>query len=275
MAGGKALNVARVLRRLGEPVRVVGTLGGMPEAFIRAWCDREGVDARWIRIEGHSRTCVIVVDPNSSHQTVLNEPGPTLTATDLQQVTATLDEATAAGDTLCISGSLPLGVPDTFYADLVHRMRKRDVRVLVDASGEPLRLALEAHPWAAAPNAAECAGALSLPDDPPRLLAALSRQTEHALLTLGSEGLLYADHAAAWHCFPPVVQAVNAVGSGDACVAGFLSGMGRGFSTHDAIRLGVACGAANAARFEPGIDSPAQVQQLSTETRIRPLNPVP
>ena len=61
--GGKALNVARVLRQLGEPVRVVGTLGGMPENFVRTWCDRAGVDGRWVRIEADSRTCVIVVDP--------------------------------------------------------------------------------------------------------------------------------------------------------------------------------------------------------------------
>jgi tagatose 6-phosphate kinase len=275
VAGGKALNVARVLRRLGLPVRVIGTLGGMPGAFVRAWCDREGVDGRWVQIEADSRTCVIVIDPHSAHQTVLNEPGPSVSPAEIGQIEAAIDQATEEGDTLCISGSMPPWISESFYADLVLRMPERGVRVLVDASGEALRLALEAHPWAAAPNMAECATALARAEDPQTLIAALSEQVEHAILTRGAEGLLYAHGADVWRVRPPAIQTVNAVGSGDACVAGFLAGVTRGRSALDAIRLGVACGAANAARFEPGIESIAEVERLSSLVRFDSLEKTP
>lgn len=273
VAGGKALNVARVLRQLGQSARVVGTLGGMPEDFVRAWCNRAEVDGRWIRIEEDSRTCVIVIDPQSARQTVLNEPGPNLSADEVWRIDEAIDGAIQEGDTLCISGSLPPGVPASFYADLVRRLQGRGVRVLVDASDQTLRLALESHPWAVAPNVSECALALSQPEDPQRLIVALSERVDHAMLTLGAEGLLYAHEGYAWRIRPPAICTVNAVGSGDACVAGFLAGMNRGLPALDAIRLGVACGAANAARFEPGIEDIAAVERLSALVRIDPLDP--
>jgi 1-phosphofructokinase family hexose kinase len=273
VAGGKALNVARVLRRLGHPVRVVGTLGGMPESFVRTWCDREGIEGHWVRIETDSRTCVIVVDPQSAHQTVLNEPGPRLNSSDMRRIDAAIEKTTQEGDTLCISGSAPPGVAASFYADLIVRMRERGIRVLVDTAGAALRLALDALPWAAAPNASECATALSHAEDPPTLIAALSERVEHAILTIGSEGLLYAHGDRIWRVRPPAIQTVNAVGSGDACVAGFLAGIIRGLPPLDAIQLGVACGAANAARLEPGIESVAEVERLSSLVRIDPFDP--
>ncbi|HEY8686829.1 MAG TPA: hexose kinase [Chloroflexota bacterium] len=273
VAGGKALNVARVLRRLGHPVRVVGMLGGMPESFVRTWCDREGIEGHWVRIEMDSRTCVIVVDPQSAHQTVLNEPGPRLNSSDMRRIDAAIEQTTQEGDTLCISGSAPPGVAASFYADLIVRMRERGIRVLVDTAGAALRLALDALPWAAAPNASECATALSHAEDPPTLIAALSERVEHAILTIGSEGLLYAHGDRIWRVRPPAIQTVNAVGSGDACVAGFLAGIIRGLPPLDAIQLGVACGAANAARFEPGIESVAEVERLSSLVRIDPFDP--
>jgi 1-phosphofructokinase family hexose kinase len=270
-AGGKALNVARVVRQLGEPVRVVGTLGGMPEGFIRAWCDRAGIDGNWIRIAAESRTCVIVIDPSSERQTVLNEPGPTLNSEEIGGVVAEIDHATRAGDTLCISGSAPPGVPDDFYAGLACRMRERGVKVLVDASGGSLRSALEARPWAAAPNEQECAAALGSEENPENLVVALAGQVDHAMVTLGREGVLYAHGRAVWRVSPPTVHAVNAVGSGDAFVAGFLAGMIRGLSEWESVRLGVACGASNASHFEPGISSVDEVEGMSALVRIDPL----
>jgi tagatose 6-phosphate kinase len=267
-AGGKALNVARALRQLGEPVRVVGTLGGMPANFIRAWCDRARVDGRWVEIAAESRTCVIVVDPVSGRETVLNEPGPSLSSDETQRVTPEIERSTGEGDILCISGSMPPGVPADFYAGLVRRMRDRGVAVLVDASGDSLALALEARPWAAAPNASECATALALGEDLPALVMALAERVDHAMVTLGSEGLLYAHGGAVWRISPPGIHAVNAVGSGDAFVAGFLAGITRGLPGREAARLGVACGASNAARFEPGIGSVVEVERLSALVRI-------
>lgn len=271
-AGGKGLNVARVLRMLGERVRVVGTLAGAPGPAIDAWCQEAGVDTTWVTVAGETRTCTIVVDPGSGRQTVLNTPGPRLAPRDIDRLRDAIHRGTVQGDILCISGSAPPGVPDHFYGDIVLACRQRGVRCLLDVSGAALRLALEMRPWAASPNAHEYAGALSLPLDQPALVSQLASSTEHAILTLGEEGLMYAHAGVELRITPPRLKTVNAVGSGDACVAGFLAGMERGWADEDAIRFGVACGASNASRFEPGIGGPEEVERLAAQVTVERIS---
>jgi len=276
-AGGKGLNVVRALRRLDVPTRVVGFLGGAPTPFIEERCAAIGVDQRWVPTADESRTCAIIVDPDSHHQTVVNEPGPTVGDADLNRLRGTLEDATLPGDILCISGSAPPGAPDDLYAQIVRSMRARGVRVLADVSGRVLRLTLDAHPWAVAPNVDECLAAFSPPGSPApvELLERLTEYAEHALLTLGRDGLLYAGSESShrWHLRPPDVRTVNAVGSGDALAAGFLAGIAEGLTGLEAARLGVACGASNAGRLEPDIGPRDGVESLMGGVRIEPLDP--
>src|SRR5438270_1460463 len=87
-AGGKGINVARNVRRLGLPVRVVGFLGGSPWDLIETQCGALGIETRWVRTEGETRTCVTVVDPESDRQTVLNEPGPEVRPDEVERLLA-------------------------------------------------------------------------------------------------------------------------------------------------------------------------------------------
>ena len=271
-AGGKGLNVARALRRLGEPVRVVGFLGGMPREFIRRGCAELGIEQRWVEIEGETRTCVIVVDPASESQTVVNEPGPMVREEEVRRLREELRRSTAPGDLLCISGSAPPGVPDDCYAQIIGDLQPREVRVLADVSGKVLRLALEAHPWAVAPNYEETVAAFSRGGSEVEMAELLTEYTEHALLTLGRDGVLYAHQGAAWRLRPPNIRTVNAVGSGDAFVAGFLAGVARGLDSLDAVRLGVACGASNASRLEPNIGPMEEIEELAEGVSVEPVS---
>ena len=271
-AGGKGLNVVRALYRLGVPVRVVGFLGGSPRAFVEERCTAMGVEQHWVETAEESRTCAIIVDSGSGEQTVVNEPGPTVTDADLEELRTTLTRATASGDVLCISGSAPPGAPDRLYAEIVRLMHERGVRVLADVSGTVLRLTLDARPWAVAPNLDECLAAFSDTDRSRVTAVQMARRlvdyAELALLTLGRDGLVVADGSRAWLLRPPPVETVNAVGSVDAFVAGFLAGIARRLSPLEAARLGVACGASNAARLEPDIGDPDEVEALAAAVRI-------
>lgn len=267
-AGGKGLNVARVLRRLGQEVRVVGFLGGAPRDFIINSCMELGIDQRWTETAGTSRTCVILADPETRRQTVVNETGPTVRDVEAQRLLVQLERAVRPGDLLCISGSAPPGVPDDFYAEIVREMSDVGVHVLVDVSGEALRLALGEHPWAAVPNREECAEALSIHGSAEEVARVLARHTDIALLTLGGDGVLYGANGALWRVYPPPVTAVNAVASGDSFAAGFLAGIASGLPPLEALRLAVACGASNAGRFEPLIGPPDEIQTLVGQVRI-------
>jgi tagatose 6-phosphate kinase len=264
-AGGKGINVARVVRQLGSPVRIVGPLGGLSAPFIRDECERMGIEGCWVPIENETRTCVIVADPEGG-QTVLNEPGPEIKAEEVERLTAAIRSATAPSDLLCISGSAPPGVLDGFYAEVVAEQERKGVRVLVDISGPALRLAWEARPWAVKPNLAEARAAFRTDEDGPTVARRLAEKAEHVLVTLGAEGVLHAtdDQVALYR--PPSVPVVNAVGSGDALAAGFLVVIKSGMSAEEALRLGVACGAANAMRLEPGVGSRNDVELLKLAT---------
>lgn len=268
-AGGKGLNVARALRGLGQEVRVAGFLGGTAAPFIRERCAALGIEQRWVEIAGETRTCVIVVNPGAP-QTVLNEPGPAVSAAETARLGAEIERAVAPGDFLCISGSAPPGVPDGFYADVVRNLQARGARVLVDVSGAPLRLAWEARPWAVAPNLAEYEQAFG-PAAAADAASHLARRAEHVLLTLGAEGVIYAHGDTRRHVRPPPVSTRNAVGSGDAFAAGFLAGMAAGKPALEAVRLAVAAGASNAARLEPGAGSATEITALLAQVTIEDL----
>ena len=103
----------------------------------------------------------------------------------------------------------------------------------------------------------------------------LTEYTENALLTLGRDGLIYARRDEGWRLRPPEVQTVNAVGSGDAFVAGFAAGIARGMRSVESARLGVACGASNAGRLEPNIGTLDEIEELAAGVRIERLYPAP
>lgn len=271
VAGGKGLNVARNVRRLGRPVRVVGFLGGSPREFIQRWCDRAGIETAWTVIEGETRTCVIITDPDGEGQTVVNEPGPCLGAEDVERLMATLHASVTAGDLLCISGSAPPGVPDMTYRRIVREMGEREVRVLVDATGGALRCALEGGPWAVTPNEEELRAALGGVGTPAEMARGLAARVPVTIVTLGSAGCLLAAEGRLERVRPPSVREVNAVGSGDAFAAGFLVGIQRGNEPLEAVRLGAACGASNATQLDPGIASEAEVASLLRQTVVEPV----
>jgi tagatose 6-phosphate kinase len=236
----------------------------MASAFIRDECAALGIDQRWVDIVEETRTCVIVVDPESGSQTVINESGPTVTAGEVEWLLEEIEYYVEPGDFLSISGSAAPGAPADLYARIVRQLRARGVNVLADVSGDELRSVTDAHPWALAPNVEEAAAAFGMRHDPHEIARRLASFTDHVLLTRASEGVLYAAGDTMIEIMPPRVQALNAVGSGDALVAGFLTGVSRGMSLAEAVRLGVACGAANAERFEQGIGSVVDIERLLT-----------
>src|SRR5947199_5832708 len=93
-AGGKGLNVARAVHQLGEPVRVIGFLGGSPRTVIEQSCAELDIDGRWVETHQESRSCIIMVDRERGLQTVVNEPGPMLSAEEISRLLAEIELST-------------------------------------------------------------------------------------------------------------------------------------------------------------------------------------
>lgn len=265
-AGGKGNNVARVLARLGHPVIASGFAGGYAGAFIADSLRASGVTPALLPVAGESRTCLTIVEEATGRVTEIREPGEPVTAADGEAFLATVAERVGPATRVAISGSLPPGLEADYYARLVAVLRAAGKRVVLDTSGEPLRLALANGADAIAPNRdelAELVGPSRDDDEAIASAAALARERfvpgGYVLLTLGSGGAAYVDAERVIRARPPCVEIANPVGAGDAFLAGWLAG---GDDPAEALRFAVAVG--TAAAMQPGIGEidPADVARI-------------
>jgi tagatose 6-phosphate kinase len=174
-------------------------------------------------------------------------------------------------------GSVPDGKLDGIYAEMIQIAESRGVRSILDSRGQALRAGIEAAPFMVKPNLRETEDLLGtpLPDEQSRWQAIdwyESKGTEVVVMSMGAEGALASLAGARWRAIPPRVEQVNPVGSGDCLVAGMAAGIRRRWPLEEALRLGVACGAANAAVWEAAHVAPEQVQELVTRVILEPVS---
>jgi len=280
-AGGKGLNVARAVRRLGGESRILGFSGGWTAPFLREECTRLGIDDRLTEISEPVRVCAIIVEVEPDLTTVYNEPGPPITRDDVDRLGEELRGALPDSSCLVISGSLPPGVDPGFYEEVIEEARARDVRVLLDTSGDALRSGIGAGPWMATPNGEEVEAIVEAFDPHIPLVEWASAcrvlhrvGAENLALSAGERGAVFSDGELLRVVGAPEVTQVNPTGSGDAMVAGIAMGITQGLDPLAAIRLGVGCGALNAERFEPDLPEGIHISTViesATVTDVVPL----
>jgi 1-phosphofructokinase family hexose kinase len=280
-AGGKSLNLARAIRRLGLEVSVYGFLGGWTGAFIRDACAAHGLTDRHTAIAGDTRISLVLAEPTTGASTVVNEPGPLVTAPEAAALLDTLSADYRAGDIAVLSGSLARGLPVDFHAEMVRRGQAVGARVIVDTSGPALAAAVEARPFMVKPNLAEFAhltGRELRSERPEEVLAEMralvDAGVETVLVTLGEHGLLYADAERALRVHSPRVTAKNPTGAGDILLAGFVAARAVGADAATALRIGVSAAAASCARIEPDVDGPADALALLPEALVEAADAV-
>ncbi len=276
LAGGKGINVARALKRLGEPVVATGLAGGATGLRIVEELTREGILNDFVRIADESRTSTVVIDPTVGRQTEINEYGPEVTEAELVILGEKLVYLAQGARMVILAGSLPRGVDADFYATIVRELRRLDVDVVVDTDGDPLRQAVRAEPSVVSPNVLEAEELVGheFSDEDDML---------NAVRELGSLGPREAIMTTPDGCFaslrgeggPHLLRArieprepVAAVGSGDAFLAGFVAARYGGASPEECLRFGVACGAESTQRLGAGLIDPREVERLLPEVEV-------
>jgi 1-phosphofructokinase family hexose kinase len=253
LAGGKGINVARALKLLDVPVVATGLTGGRTGTRIVEELTSEAILNDFVRIAQESRTSTAVVDPAAGSYTEINEWGPEVTAAELEMLMEKLHYLSRGADFVVFAGSLPRKVPTSFYADAIRDLARRDVRVVLDSEGEPLRAGVDAGPFLVSPNQAEAEQLVGqeLEDDDDFLMAldAIAEMgPRNVLITLqnGCFALLrLGRRTRRLRAFAPKVEPVSGVGSGDVLLARFLAAVLEERTTEDCVRLAVAAGAAS------------------------------
>jgi 1-phosphofructokinase len=226
---GKGVNVALALHAHGLDSRAVLPVGGVEGQRLESLLRATGLDFVAVRIGGEIRSNVSVIEPNGT-TTKFNEPGPAIDGREAEALTAAAIQAGERAEWLVCCGSLPVGVPATFYAELVAASRRTSARIAVDTSGAALTATLSAGPDLIKPNVSELAQASGGPVGTlGDVLAAVRHLQElgarSVLASLGPDGaVLVEEDGDAVHGEAHVADPRSAVGAGDALLAGFLAG---------------------------------------------------
>lgn len=251
MAGGKGINVARLLAALGEPALVVGIVAGHTGAHIASCLDAEGLPhALSVLKEGESRTCVAIVDPLNECLTEVHETGMTVAPSDFEGFLARFEQHAPRASHVALSGSLPPGLDAGAYVTLMQAARAHGCTVSLDTGPAALGAVLEAGPDLIKPNQPEAEALLGFAIGPDTLREALDALlglgARAVALSLGAAGAAYAGPAGCFFFAAPRVPVVSAIGSGDAFLAAWLHATARGAGVPEAGRWAVAAGSANA-----------------------------
>jgi len=281
-AGGKGINIARALKRLGAPVVASGLAGGRTGTLIVEELTAEGILNDFVRIREESRTSTAVLDPTSNAYTEINEWGPDVQEDELEILRDKLAYLCQGAEFLVLAGSLPRGVEAGFYGELIREANRRGVATILDAEGEALRLGVEAEPHLVSPNMREAEGLVGHEfSDSEDLAGGLDEIAElgarNVLITLetGCYALLREDREdIRIRADAPVVEAVSRVGAGDTLLAGFVASRLTGRPFEEAVRAGVGAGAASVLEAGPGRFDPREAGRLASLVTVERLEPV-
>ncbi len=269
-AGGKGVNVARALRRLGSDALCGGFIAGRSGAYLAQLAADEGLPASWtaLRTPGESRFCTILAYEKGGDESIINGNGPIADAAGWTQLGADALAAAASCSAVCVCGSLPLGAAPgelpALFKSFLQTLVATGVPVWVDTHSEPLTVACTVPGINIKINAREFLTATGVNIADIEAAQALRRERGLARLvvTQGAAGATLLNDSGHLHMPAPKIEIVSAAGSGDTLLAGLLCGLAAGVSERDALRRGIAAGAANALSIGGGRFSIEAYQSL-------------
>ena len=285
VAGGKGIVVARALKRMGVPVVATGLAGGRNGRRILEELMVDEILHDFVRIADESRTSTAVIDPTSGGYTEIIEWGPLVQPEELAVLREKIDYLSRGAELVVLAGSLPRGVEDGLYAELIRDLNRRGVPTVLDTEGEWLRLGLDADPEFVSPNQGEAEALVGQEfSDEEDFVLALDTISE-----LGARNVLIThEHgcfarlrrekergqAQLFRVVAPVVEPVSPVGAGSVLLAAFIAARLEHVAPDEALRRAVAAGAASTLEIGAGVFDPREAGRLVGEVRVAELESV-
>lgn len=280
-AGGKGINVARALTKLGADCTALGFLGGANGEWIRKTLETEGVKGYWVSIQGETRMNIKIWAERTGETTEFNAAGPVISPqewSDLHDALSALPLSQSAQmeNIIVFSGNPPPSSPTEIYASLIQTAKRRGFYTVLDTSGDYLKDGLAAKPDLIKPNADELSVLVGRDCSNPEAAAAAARELIDAgvsavVVSLGSQGAVCCRRSETLLAVPPEVPIRSTVGCGDALVAGAIYALREGMAWDQVAKWAVASGTAAAATHgtEPGTRD--AIKRILAETKVRYL----
>jgi 1-phosphofructokinase family hexose kinase len=276
-SGGKGINVSKAVRGCGRETIAIGFLGGGRGRMIEEELRGLGITTNFWHIEEKTRSNTIISDKETGQHTLLSETGPKITEYDLEMLKSIFYRVMSQCTVVTLSGSLPRGVPVSIYGDLISIAKEREVKTVLNASGEQFIKGLEKKPFLAKPDLRESNRVFGIKIDKEKdaIKAAkevVQRGAEIGVVSLQNEKDVIATRDEIWFAESSYHKIVNIIGAGDALVAGFAVALSEeGKNLKEAIEFSMACALASALREEEEFSSREEVEKCLQCVNVKRL----
>ncbi len=247
--GGGGINVARAIKKLGGLASAVYPSGGYTGKFFTHLLEKENITSVVIDTVHETRENIIVVDESTNNQYRFGMPGTELLKNEWQACLKAVEGIKNAAFIIA-SGSLPPGVPLDIYAQLAKIAKQNKAKLIIDASGEALKQALEEGIYLLKPNIGELSALVGEKELQPNAVKDVAQSIiakgncEVMVVSMGAAGAMLVTKDIVKTVTPPPVVRKSTVGAGDSMVAGITFYLSKGKSLIEAVQYGVACGTA-------------------------------
>ncbi|MBU1122711.1 MAG: 1-phosphofructokinase family hexose kinase [Candidatus Omnitrophota bacterium] len=273
-AGGKGINVARVLKNLNVNTTACGFIGGTSGEYIQQQLNQEGINHDFTPVCGNTRTSLTIIDPDYNTITRVLERGEKVRKSELNVFEEKFDSLLKNAQVAIFSGRNIPGVRDSFYGELIDIANRKKVISVLDTSGKAFNLGIKKKPFMIKPNLYESEQIIE------QKLSNLSGIKKAAYkfykqgikitaITMGSKGAVVFNGKEMLLAVPPKIKRKSPVGCGDAFIAGFISSFINGKSFSDSSKIAVSCGAANALSINPGFIKLSIVKKIFGQVKIK------
>lgn len=269
--GGKGINISRVLKNLSVENIALGFIGGFTGAFIEEYLKDLEVRTNFIPLKEDTR---INVKIKGIEETDINDQGPQITEEDLRKFFKKLEDLKEE-DFLILSGNIQSSLPRDTYSKIQDKCRDKNIKIIVDTTGEALMSTLKYNPFLIKPNQYELGEIFGVEIKEEREVIQYSKKllkkgTENVLTSLGSKGAILISKDGLWKASAPEGSVKNSVGAGDSMVAGFVSSYSKNKDIEEAFKWAVAAGSATA--FSWDLCTKEKVMELLPKVRIEKIS---
>ena len=273
-AGGKGLNVTRVLKQIGEDVVATGFIGGEIGSYVKKQLTRNDIKNSFVEIGSETRNCIAVL--HDGKQTEILEQGPTIQEHEALNFIEHLEIILNNVDVVVISGSLPKGLANNYYVKIIELCKKCGVAVVLDCSGKALKNVLESQqkPTVIKPNTEELSQLIGkeVTDDIQELKSVLSGQLfqgiDWIVVSLGAKGAFAKYKDKFYRVRIPKIKVVNPVGSGDSTVAGIAAGLVHALPEAELLKNATVLGMLNAQEERTGYVNLENAESLYSQIEV-------
>lgn len=274
-AGGKSVDVSKVLKNLGVDNIALGFVGGFAGRELEGRLLNEGIQTDFVHVSGETRTNIIIHEKETGKQLAFNARGPEIKASEIMEFVELL-ERLPCSDLVAIGGSLPRDVTPEIYRKIITIVKRCQSTVVLDVDGAALRAGILARPDVIKPNIHELSELVGRDlkglDEIRSAAREINRQgVRIVLVSMGGKGILLVTEGQEYLAVPPDVTVQSTIGAGDSSVAGFISGLVQGRSLKECLAYAAAAGTATTLHQGTALAQKEDFERLVPQVKLTVL----